>query len=99
MAIEREGNKVYVRGSVTVDNVVEITQQGMILLDDDNLIVDLGGIAEVDSSAVSMLFEWLRMAQARSQQLQLVNIPENLSSLVQLYGVTDFILPDTFIAK
>jgi phospholipid transport system transporter-binding protein len=99
MAIEREGNKVYIRGSVTVDNVVEITQQGMSLLDDDNLIVDLGGIAEVDSSAVSMLFEWLRMAQARSQQLQLVNIPENLNSLVQLYGVTDFILPDTFIVK
>lgn len=99
MAIEREGNKVHVRGSVTVDNVVEITKQGILLLDEDNLIVDLGGITEVDSSAVSMLFEWLRMAQARSQQFQLVNIPENLSSLVQLYGVTDFILPDTHIAK
>ncbi len=99
MAIEREGNKVHVRGSVTVDNVVEITKQGILLLDEDNLIVDLGGITEVDSSAVSMLFEWLRMAQSRSQQFQLVNIPENLSSLVQLYGVTDFILPDTHIAK
>lgn len=99
MAIEREGNKVHVSGSVTVDNVVEITQQGILLLDEDNLIVDLGGITEVDSSAVSMLFEWLRMARARSQQFQLVNIPENLSSLVQLYGVTDFILPDTHIAK
>ena len=90
MAIQREGKKVYVHGSVIVENVVEMTRQGMALLDDD-LVVDLSEVTEVDSSAVSMLLEWLRMAQARNQQIHFINLPENLTSLVQLYGVTDFI--------
>jgi phospholipid transport system transporter-binding protein len=41
----------------------------------------------------------LRMAHARNQQLYFVNLPENLSSLVQLYSVSDFIPLDASIVK
>ncbi|SDY71946.1 lipid asymmetry maintenance protein MlaB [Nitrosomonas sp. Nm33] len=99
MAIQREGRRIYVRGAVTFDNVVEITRQGMALLDEDGLVVDMAEVIELDSSAISMLFEWLRVAHARNQQLYYVNLPENLSSLMQLYGVTDFIPFDTNITK
>lgn len=91
MTIWREDGKVVVRGAVVVDNVVEMTQQGLALLDNNHVVVDLGEVTEVDSSVVSMLFEWLRMAQTRNQQLHFVNLPNNLTSLVQLYGVSDFI--------
>lgn len=99
MAIQREGRRIYVRGSIIVDNVVEVTRQGIALFDEEGLVVDLGEVTEVDSSAISMLFEWLRMAHARNQQLYFVNLPENLSSLVQLYSVADFIPLDTNIVK
>lgn len=99
MAIEREGKKLYIRGSITVNNAAEIARQGIALLDDDNLVIDLKEVTEVDSSAVSMLFEWLRLVQAKNQQLKFVNIPENLSSLIQLYGVTDFIPSDIHLEK
>lgn len=99
MTIQRDGGKVVVYGAILVDNVVEMTQQGFTLLDDDHLVVDLSEVTEVDSSAVSMLLEWLRMAQRRDQQLHFKNLPENLASLVQLYGVSDFIPIDTGIRK
>lgn len=99
MAIEREGKKLYIRGAITVNNAAEIARQGVALLDDDKLVIDLKEVTEVDSSAVSMLFEWLRLAQARNQRLKFVNIPENLSSLIQLYGVTDFIPSDIHLEK
>ncbi|CAE6517703.1 Phospholipid transport system transporter-binding protein [Nitrosomonas nitrosa] len=99
MTIQRDGGKVVVHGAILVDNVVEMTQQGFTLLDDDHLVVDLSEVTEVDSSAVSMLLEWLRMAQHRDQQLHFKNLPENLASLVQLYGVSDFIPIDTGIRK
>lgn len=99
MAIQREGRRIYVRGAVIFDNVVEITRQGIALLDEDGLVIDLAEVVELDSSAISMLFEWLRVAHARNQQLYYANLPTNLSSLMQLYGVTDFIKFDTSIAK
>ena len=89
--IVREGNIVKVEGSVTVDNVSAMTAQGTALLDAPRLIVDLAAVGEVDSSIVSMLLEWLRVASQHNGQLQFINQPESLKSLVQLYGVSEFI--------
>lgn len=94
MNIQREGSRIYVRGPIIVDNVVKITRQGFDLLDDNDLVIDLAAVTEVDSSAISMLFEWLRLAHARNQKLHFVNLPANLGSLVRLYGVNDFITLD-----
>ena len=99
MTIQREGGRIYVRGPIIVDNVVKITRQGFVLLDDNDLVVDMGGVTEVDSSAISMLFEWLRLSHARKHQLHFVNLPANLSSLVGLYGVMDFIPLDKSTQK
>lgn len=89
--ILREGNIVKVSGAVTVDNVAEMTAQGVALLDNHCLIVDLAAVDEVDSSIVSMLLEWLRAVNQQNCQLQFINQPESLKSLVQLYGVSEFI--------
>lgn len=88
--ILREGNIVKVSGAVTVDNVSEMTAQGVALFDNHCLIVDLAAVDEIDSSIVSMLLEWLRAANQQNCQLQFINQPESLKSLVQLYGVSDF---------
>lgn len=89
--IVREGNTVKVEGAVTVDNVSAMTAEGKALLDDQCLFVDLAAVEDVDSSIVSMLLEWLRVANEHSCQLQFINQPESLKSLVQLYGVSEFI--------
>lgn len=57
----------------------------------DELVIDLSGITEVDSSAVSMLLEWQRQADKKQQQLHFVNVPQSLRSLIQLYGVSELI--------
>ncbi len=92
--IVREGNIIKIGGSITVDSVSTITTQGVALLDTPCLIVDLAEVGEVDSSIVSMLLEWLRVASLHNAQLQFINQPESLKSLVQLYGVSEFIPPE-----
>jgi phospholipid transport system transporter-binding protein len=57
----------------------------------DNLEVDLAQVDEVDSAALSLLFEWMRKAHARNASLVFVNLPANLASLATLYGVLDLI--------
>lgn len=92
MAIYLDGNKIAVRGSITFNNVVELTQQGIGLIDGHCQVVDLNEVTEVDSSAVSMLLEWLRIAKMRKLDLHFVNLPENLNSLLKLYGLSGIIL-------
>ncbi len=89
--ILRNGNKLIVRGAVTIDNVVMVTEQGVALFDRDNLVIDLAQVTEVDSSAVSMLLEWQRKARSYNRQLHFTNLPNTLKSLAQLYGVSELI--------
>lgn len=88
----REGDKIELCGVVTIDNVVGLTQQGIALLSDRSLIIDLAKVTEMDSTIVSMLLEWLRVAHKNECNLQFINLPDNLRSLVQLYGVADVIM-------
>ena len=59
----------------------------------DRLTIDFSAITEVDSSAVALLLEWRREAARRGKTLQFVNLPANLLSLADLYGVTGLLQP------
>ncbi len=89
--IFRDNNRVIVQGSVTIDNVVRLMQEGIALFDDQPLTIDLEQVSEVDSTIISMLLEWLRATRKNTHTLQFINLPENLTSLVQLYGVAELI--------
>jgi len=89
--IYREGDVLIVEGAVTVRNVVGLMHQGSRLLDGSRLYIDLQKVTEVDSTAISMLFEWLRVAEQRDCRLEFVHFPQSLESLMQLYGVTSLL--------
>jgi phospholipid transport system transporter-binding protein len=57
----------------------------------ERLTIDFADITGVDSSAVALLLEWRRQAEARSKTLEFVNLPPNLLALARLYGVEDLI--------
>ncbi len=86
-----ENNRLCVIGSVTFANVAEITRAGMTVINQMEPVVDLEKVTELDSAAVSMLLAWLRAAQKNSQQLRLINLPQNLVSLIKLYDLTELL--------
>jgi len=53
--------------------------------------VDLSGLTEVDSAAISLLLEWRRAAQRDKRKITYINLPDNLKSLATLYGVTELL--------
>ncbi len=91
--LRREGDTVSVEGSITIHNVVNMTQQGITYFEGHSLVIDLANVTEVDSSVVSMLLEWLREANRLDCRLAIVNMPESIKSLMQLYGVSAFFSP------
>lgn len=78
-------------GAVNLENVVALREQGLSLFKAAETELDLSGVTEVDSTALSLLFEWRRAALAANRRIRYVNLPENLSSLARLYGVTELV--------
>ena len=80
-----------VQGPVTIASVRSLLEAGERALTGSEVTVDLAGVTEVDSTAVSLLLEWRRQAAAAGRSIQYVNLPANLRSLAELYGVTELL--------
>jgi phospholipid transport system transporter-binding protein len=87
--IQREGNRLQVSGRMTMDTIGASFVEAMQPPEGKDWMVDLAQVEAADSAAVSMLLSWLRNAQRHEAKLTFVNVPENLRSLAELYGVAD----------
>jgi phospholipid transport system transporter-binding protein len=72
-------------------NVTAVLEESSKLFASSNLLVDLAGVTEVDSAAVSLLLEWRREAAKANRRIDYANVPANLKSLAELYGVSHLI--------
>jgi phospholipid transport system transporter-binding protein len=86
-----EGGRCSVTGPITLEGVVSLLGEGNRLFAGAQVTVDLAGVTEVDSSALSLLLEWRREASRGGRQIRFVNLPVNLQSLAKLYGVTELL--------
>lgn len=88
--IVRQGNRFLIDGPVTLYNVATLISEGA-ALDGDSVIVDLARVTSADSSALSLLLEWVRRFGSSGRQIAFANISHNLQSLAELYGIVDLI--------
>ena len=91
MTISCEGERCRLEGPVTMDNVTAVLAEGMQLFKGTRVVVDLKAVTEVDSAAVSLLLEWRRAAAKENRRIAYENVPANLESLAELYGVAHLI--------
>lgn len=88
--IEKQGSRIIVKSDMTVETVSDLLAGALPLLDGD-VEIDLSKVAEVDSSSISLMFEWLRQAEQKNISVVYSNLPQTLMSLSKLYGVLDLI--------
>jgi phospholipid transport system transporter-binding protein len=89
--ISCEGDRCTLQGAVHSGNVVAVLDEGKLKFVAPHVTVDLGGLTEVDSTAISLLLEWRREAQRGNRKITFVNLSDNLKSLAALYGVSDLL--------
>lgn len=89
--IECHEGRCTLKGAVNLENALALREDGLRQFTAPAVTLDLSGVTEVDSAAVSLLFEWRRAALAANRSISYVNLPENLSSLAALYGVTELV--------
>jgi len=88
----REGQTYRIEGPVTMANVESLLEEGRRQFEGTLITVDLGGVTEADSSALSLLLQWMREAAAPGRRIALANLPAGLQSLAVLYGIDQLLV-------
>jgi phospholipid transport system transporter-binding protein len=93
--IEQTGNGLRVTVPMVIANASALLEAGRRFLSaaprSGEVVIDLATVAEADSSALTLVFAWLRTAHERDSKLCLVHPPASMISLAELYGVFDFL--------
>jgi phospholipid transport system transporter-binding protein len=88
--ITKNDGKWLISGDLLLDDIESLLAHHVVA-GSKNLEVDMSGVSEVDSTTISLLFEWLRQARGSKCELVYTNLPANLTSLASLYGVLNLI--------
>ena len=90
--IQRRGNRLFVTAPMVQANVNALLAAGTACFTARLHVVDLSVVPKADSSALAVLFAWIRQADAQGKQLRFANLTSGMQALANLYGVTG-ILP------
>ena len=89
--ITQQSNQWLISGPVLMDNANDVLTQSIALSMNEQLEIDFSGVTDIDTAALSLIMEWQRRALASKCTISFANLPVNLNSLAELYGVTSFI--------
>ncbi|MCG6875833.1 MAG: STAS domain-containing protein [Betaproteobacteria bacterium] len=89
MTLRREGDRLLVDGPLGIETVPAVMREASAACRDGVRVVDLGGVSDVDSSALALALELMREANAADRKLAFENLPQAMEKLAQLYAVSD----------
>lgn len=89
--IRRDGQRLLLDGPVTLATHVALRDAAAPLMADTALEIDWHGVDAVDSSALCLILHWRRAAAAAGRSLTLHNVPNGVTALAELYGVSEFV--------
>ncbi len=90
-SVDRSGGRLAVTGNMTMDSAAALLAAGMTAMGNGEAEFDLAAVQEVDSAGLAVLFGWQRAAQRNGKSLRILNPPQNLTSLAEVYGVSELL--------
>lgn len=91
MQVLQAGDRWNVQGGIIIGTASALLKASQQLTMQAGTVVDFAQVSNVDTAAISLILEWKRRAKRENCMLALMNMPENLKSLVALYGVSDIV--------
>lgn len=90
-AIQVNAGRAAVSGAMTLATAKALLDEGSAALAGDVSAFDLSAVGDVDSSALAVLFGWVREAQRLGKAVRVEHLPASLASLAEVYGVSDLL--------
>ncbi|MES2048949.1 MAG: STAS domain-containing protein [Pseudomonadota bacterium] len=76
---------------LSLQNAVNSAQAGLAAIAKGQIDFDLSALTIVDSSAVAVMLEWQRAAKRLGKVITFHSVPSNVSSLIELYGLSELL--------
>lgn len=89
--IEENAGRLLVSSPMLMSNARALLEAGCAFLRPGELIIDLSGVSEADSSAIVVMLGWLRAAANLRSTLVFSGIPGGVRALAELYGVNELL--------
>lgn len=92
--IEQSGDSLRVTVPMVIANAGALLKAGRSFLQSGRAevtVFDLSAVQEADSSALTLVFAWLRTARERGVKMRIANPPASMISLASLYTISDFL--------
>lgn len=91
--IEQTGDRLRLTVPMVIANASALLVTGRAHLQSSGQqkVFDLSAVVETDSSALTLIFAWLRTAHEHGAQLRITHPPASMLSLAELYGVSDLL--------
>lgn len=78
-------------GQISMGNAPEILRRGSEFLEAHGGVIDFAAVERVDSSVISLMLEWRRIANSLNRPLEFHNLRCNIRALADMYGVSEFL--------
>ncbi|MFZ8943226.1 MAG: STAS domain-containing protein [Methylophilaceae bacterium] len=82
---------LYLSGKLTYHNVSPLLEKIKNQTWASPIGIDFKSVEEIDTSLISVIFEFQREAKKNNSSCTLINIPDNLKVLAKLYGVEQYL--------
>lgn len=94
--IEYQGNGYGVSGAINFASVSNLYQQGKLLIESNpRVLLDFRRVTGVDSSAIALLINWVRLAKQQQASVLFLNLPTALVEMACVCDVMAFLAPYT----
>ena len=90
--LTQQANTWHLSGDLIFANISGVLAETKAHEIPEQLTLDFAKVAEVDTSAISLILELQRRAISQKAEINVTGISANLTSLMQLYGVEEIIL-------
>ncbi len=74
-------------GDLTFATIPTLHDNAAVDFSGDTSRIDLGEVQHVDSAGLALLLEWVQQAAQAGRQIDFVNVPTQLRSLVEVTGL------------
>ena len=94
--IEHKEGRYCLSGPVTIHTVCAVRAQGLAAFAREGAAstpvdIDLAAVTDIDSSALSLLFEWARVLAHQGRHARFHNITQNMRTLASVYEVLELL--------
>jgi len=85
------GDVLQVSGAMKLGDASKLLEEGNAALKNAETVFDLEKVDAVDSSAIAVIFGWLRKAREEGKSVRIAHPPKELLSLAEVYGVSELL--------